>query len=111
MRYRYLLHDDAEDDAGVDLGLLRDLDNRVVDGALDRAGIGGFDVHEVLLVQVEHVVEIHPVGFGQEVGRVPVEAVVVFGVLVPGIAVGEGEIVPAKTRIGGDSAPGAVTGY
>jgi len=61
----HLLHDDSEDESSIDFGLLRDPDDGIVDLALLRAAIVLH--HGCPLVQVEHVVEVHPVADGREV--------------------------------------------
>lgn len=69
------MHDNSEDESGIDFGLLRDPDDGIVDLALLGAAIEAH--HGCPLVQVEHIVEVHPVADGREVLLDAAEAPVV----------------------------------
>ena len=93
----YLLDDYSEDDSGVDLGLLRDADNGVVDCPLFGTSVANHD-ERVLLVAVEHGIEVHPGRHRREVGSRARVAVVGIGGTVATRAVAESRVIEAKSR-------------
>ena len=91
-RKAHLLHDDSEDESSIDLGLLRGLQDSIVDSALLRAAI--ILHHGCELVQFEHVVVVHPVTEGREVVLDAAEAPVEVWVFVARVSCCEGVGIP-----------------
>lgn len=52
------MHDDSQDQTGIDLRILGDLDDGIVESTLLGAAV--VDDHGGLLVEVEHGGEVHP---------------------------------------------------
>lgn len=91
----YLLHDDSQDQTGIDLGILGDLDDSVVESTLLGAAVV-LD-HGSLLVEVEHGGEVHPLVERREVllDAAIADIVVLVGISV--VASGEVGVVPLET--------------
>lgn len=97
-RKAYLLHNDSQDQAGIDLRILGNLENSIVHGTLLRAAV--VDDHRGLLVEVEHGSEVHPFVVRWEVllDTAIADVVVLVGITV--VAKGQAGLVPLKTVTG-----------
>ena len=104
----YLLDDHGEDHSRVDFGLLRDADDGVVDGPLFGTAVANHD-KGVLLVAVEHGIEVHPRRLRWEIGSGARVAVVGIGGTVASRAVAESRVIEAESRRVRNDRPGAVS--
>lgn len=91
----YLLHDNSQDQTGIDLCVLGNLEDGIVHGTLLRAAV--VDDHRGLLVEVEHGGEVHPLVERWEVllDSAIADVVVLVGISI--VANGQSRLIPLET--------------